>query len=235
MIRVGLCGWSMGHDDYFDTFDMLEVQKTFYQPPMVDTAQRWRENAPEGFTFTVKAWQLITNEPSSPTYRKADVEIGEDEARFYGNFRPTGQVLGAWNATVEIARALDAALILFQCPASFEPTEANMQHMRDFLAEIDRGDFVLAWEPRGDWTVEQIEPLCENLGLVHCVDPFKDDPVTGGLKYFRLHGIGGYSYEYTDGDLEELLGMCPGDEDAWVMFNNTSRADDAQRFMAMVG
>ncbi|MGC9319176.1 MAG: DUF72 domain-containing protein, partial [Armatimonadota bacterium] len=49
MIRVGLCGWSMAHDDYFGTFEALEVQKTFYQPPMVSTAGRWREEAPEGF------------------------------------------------------------------------------------------------------------------------------------------------------------------------------------------
>jgi uncharacterized protein YecE (DUF72 family) len=200
---------------------------------MVSTATRWRDETPEGFDFTVKAWQLITHEPSSPTYRKADIEIAEDEAHFYGNFRPSGQVLGAWNATVEIAEVLEAALILFQCPPSFEPAEQNMQHMRDFFGEIDRGEFTLAWEPRGDWTADEIAPLCEELGLVHCVDPFDGKPVTDGLRYFRLHGIDGYSYEYTDDDLRRLAEMCEGGEDAWVMFNNTARADDAQRFEKM--
>ncbi|MHC1610664.1 MAG: DUF72 domain-containing protein [Candidatus Methanospirareceae archaeon] len=34
-------------------------------------AERWRLRAPKEFEFTVKAWQLITHEPTSPTYRKA--------------------------------------------------------------------------------------------------------------------------------------------------------------------
>ncbi|MGC9319457.1 MAG: DUF72 domain-containing protein, partial [Armatimonadota bacterium] len=163
------------------------------------------------------------------------IEIGEDEAQFYGSFRPTGQVIGAWNRTVEIAEELDATVILFQCPASFEPTSENMQHMRDFFAAIDRGGYTLAWEPRGDWQPEQIAPLCEELGLIHCVDPFQDEPVTDGPRYLRLHGIGDYYYEYTDDDLRKLLDMCSAGDQTWLMFNNVSRAEDAQRFLELLG
>jgi len=49
---------------------VVEVQQTFYQIPRIATGKRWREEAPPDFEFTMKAWQLITHEPSSPTYRR---------------------------------------------------------------------------------------------------------------------------------------------------------------------
>ncbi len=49
---------------------MLELQKTFYRPPRLPTAERWRRETPAEAEFTLKAWQLITHEPSSPTYRR---------------------------------------------------------------------------------------------------------------------------------------------------------------------
>jgi len=65
-----------------------------------------------------------------------------------------------------------------------------------------------AWEPRGEWKEREIEALYRELDLVHCVDPFKRLPVYGDLAYFRLHGIGGYRYEYTDEDLSQLMEWC---------------------------
>ena len=66
-IRVGLCGIGMARDKYFRTYPVTEVQQTFYEPPKLSLLQRWREQAPRNFEFTLKAWQLITHPPSSPT------------------------------------------------------------------------------------------------------------------------------------------------------------------------
>lgn len=60
-LHVGTCGFAEAQDDLFRDFSILEVQKTFYQPPKVETAQRWRRKAPSDFVFTMKAWQLITH------------------------------------------------------------------------------------------------------------------------------------------------------------------------------
>jgi uncharacterized protein YecE (DUF72 family) len=49
---------------------VVEVQQTFYEPPADTTIRRWRARAPAAFEFTLKAWQLITHEPSSPTFRR---------------------------------------------------------------------------------------------------------------------------------------------------------------------
>ena len=69
-IFVGTCGFAEAQQRLFRDFTVLEVQQTFYQPPRVSTAQRWRSTAPNDFIFTLKAWQLITHEATSPTYRR---------------------------------------------------------------------------------------------------------------------------------------------------------------------
>jgi uncharacterized protein YecE (DUF72 family) len=70
-IRVGCCGFALAQPRYFRTFRLLEVRQTFYQPPRLATLQRWRQQAPPGFEFTLKAWQLITHEPTSPTFNSS--------------------------------------------------------------------------------------------------------------------------------------------------------------------
>jgi uncharacterized protein YecE (DUF72 family) len=48
--------------------------------------------------------------------------------------------------------------------------------------------------------------------------------------YFRLHGLKGYRYRYTDEDLLELKAKwCTGGT-IYFMFNNISVMEDARRF-----
>src|ERR671929_9964 len=58
----------MAFADYVREFRVVEVQQTFYEPPRDATLLRWRRQAPLRFEFTLKAWQLVTHEASSPTY-----------------------------------------------------------------------------------------------------------------------------------------------------------------------
>lgn len=74
-VRVGTCGFPEAQARLFRDFGILEVQRTFYRPPRVTTAERWRREAPTGFVFTLKAWQLVTHEASSPTYRHRGVAL----------------------------------------------------------------------------------------------------------------------------------------------------------------
>lgn len=233
-IKIGCCGFRRAQANYYRHFELIEIQKTFYQPPMLRTARRWREEAPEGFEFTLKAWQLITHTPSSSTYRRLRMEIPVGRRDRYGSFRPTGEVLTAWKRTKEIAQALSARIVLFQCPASFTPTEEHKRNMRSFFGELDRGGLTFAWEPRGEWKDEEIEALCRELDLVYCVDPFKRQPVYGDFAYFRLHGVTGYRYRYTDEDLRRLLGWCRDFDKAYCLFNNISMWEAASKFRQLV-
>jgi hypothetical protein len=58
---VGCCGWTEAQAKYVRSFDAIELQTTFYQPPANPVAQRWKATAPVNFKFRMKAWQLITH------------------------------------------------------------------------------------------------------------------------------------------------------------------------------
>ncbi len=234
MIWVGCCGFPKNRKTYFQHFPAVEVQQTFYRPPSPETARRWRSEAPREFLFTLKAWQVITHPPRSPTYRRAGLVVPEDLEDQYGGFRPTAPILEAWERTREVALALEATVVVFQCPASFAPTAENLAAMRAFFGTVDRAGLIFAWEPRGEWPDEVVAALCRDLDLIHCVDPFSRPPVTAGTAYFRLHGIGGYRYRFTDTDLERLAEACRPFHTAYVFFNNLSMWADALRFQRLV-
>ncbi len=234
-IKVGCCGFPVARKRYCREFEVVEIQKTFYQPPSLSTITRWKEEAPLGFEFTIKAWQLITHPPSSPTYRKLKESVTEEVKDLYGFFRPTPQVFSAWKRIKEIARMLGGKIIVFQSPPSFKPTPVNEKNIREFFRKIERQDFILVWEPRGKWTTDKISSICSELDLIHCVDPFKDKPaLSGKIRYFRLHGKGGYKYQYKDEELIHLKKLCNFSGTTYVMFNNTYMFEDAARFKKLI-
>jgi len=230
-LLVGCCGFPMAMDRYFARFPIVEVQQTFYQPPRIETLRKWREEAPEGFAFTMKAWQLITHEPASPTYRRLKEPVPPEMEERYGSFRPTEEVSAAWRATLAAARALKAKVIVFQSPSSFTPTREHQTNLHAFIerAKEDCGDILLGWEPRGEWGRELVLQLCTELGLLLVVDPFRTPPPRMDIRYFRLHGIGGYHYRYEDEELEVLAEWSAGK--TFCLFNNTNMAEDAARFL----
>jgi len=232
--KVGCCGFGVARPKYFETFSLIEIQQTFYQPPKSDTVKRWRDEAPADFEFTLKAWQLITHEVSSPTYRRLKMRLSEKQRSQVGSFRWTEPVRRAWETTLEVARSLHADKLVLQCPASFAPTSENKDRMREFFSHVRLSNITCIWEPRGKWQNDEIAALCRELNLIHCVDPFKAEPVTGGLRYYRLHGTTGYRHEYSDKELLELIQRCARDAQTYFLFNNVSMWQDALRFKQLL-
>lgn len=232
-VHVGCCGFPVNRSTYFTHLDTVEIQQTFYSPPRLTTARKWRHQAPATFDFSIKAWQLITHPASSPTYRRLREPLdGPPEA--YGFFRPTEYVWKAWERTQEIAEALGARWIIFQCPRSFTPTTEHIGNLRKFFKRIRERHWRLGWEPRGEWPSDVVQSLCQELDIIHVVDPFLQLPVTENLAYFRLHGIGGYRYRYTQEDLSRLKSWTEPYDESWVMFNNVSMWHDAIQFKRFV-
>jgi uncharacterized protein YecE (DUF72 family) len=236
MLKIGLCGWTIGMREYFERFPVVEVQQTFYEPPAATTLRRWRESAPDGFEFTLKAWQLITHRSTSTTYRRLRTSLSDRDRLESGAFQDTDVVRRAWDTTAACAAVLNATMVLFQCPASFRPTDENLGNMRSFFRQVDRHGLRFLWEPRGpSWAAEVIETLCEELDLVHVVDPFVNATVTTDLVYYRLHGITGARHRYTDEELQRLMTMLPPPGvPAYVMFNEMPREEDSARFERML-
>jgi len=148
-IKVGTSGFGIAQPKYVQNFSCVEVQHTFYQPPKLSTLERWRAAAPPEFEFVLKAWQLITHNAKSPTYRRLKRTLTDAEKQEAGYFRPTGIVKEAWATTLACARALNARTILFQCPASFKPTKENISNLKKFFASIDRNAAPILSEPPG--------------------------------------------------------------------------------------
>jgi uncharacterized protein YecE (DUF72 family) len=235
-IQIGTCGFGRTRKHEYSTkLPCVEIQHTFYKPPQVKTLEGWRAEMPEGFEFTLKAWQFITHEAGTPTYKRLKRELTEKEAREVGAFKPTESVDHGWQVTLESAKALGARTILFQCPAKFVQSDTNVKNMRKFFNRVERGDLNFAWEPRGKtWDDKTILKICRDFDLWHCVDPFVRRTLTLDQCYYRLHGIGGYRYTYEEGELEELVSLLPEDKLSYVFFNNNVMFDDAVRFKKVV-
>jgi uncharacterized protein YecE (DUF72 family) len=234
VIKAGCCGFRLSQAEYVKRFPVVEVQQTFYQPPQVKTLERWREVAPPDFEFTLKAWQLITHEARSPTYRRLKRELTETERAEAGSFRPTAIVREAWEVTLASAQALKATRVLFQCPSSFTPTGEHVRDLREFFTRIERPrKLVCLWEPRGKWPDKLVAELCRELDLTHVVDPFAARTLTPERCYYRLHGRTGWRYQYEDDELSELITMLPARGVSYVLFNNVRMLDDAERFQML--
>ncbi|HEX2294170.1 MAG TPA: DUF72 domain-containing protein [Actinomycetota bacterium] len=239
-VLVGCCGLAGRQADYYREFPVVEVQRTFYQLPRLSLAQKWRREAPDEFAFTMKAWQLVTHRCESPTYRRVTEEL-PGSAAAYGDFQDTYEVNAAWERTLDWARALEAPIVVFQCPKSFRPTVVSVRNLRSFFERVERAGIAFVWEPRG-WPGELVAGLCEELDLVHCVDPLVDETQWGAFAYHRLHGLPAYRYRYryTDEDLERIHAAAGAELDAgrdhvYVMFNNWWLHDDARRYVARYG
>jgi uncharacterized protein YecE (DUF72 family) len=235
-IKLGTSGFGIAQTKYVQVFSCVEVQHTFYQPPKISTLERWRAAAPPEFEFVLKAWQLITHDAKSPTYRRLKKKLTEDERQEAGYFRPTDTVEEAWATTLACARALNARTILFQCPASFKQTSENISNLKKFFTSIRRDEQLnFAWEPRGDWDSKVVKELCKDLKLWHAVDPFTAQSVTPDRLYLRLHGRSGWRYEYEDGELRELAALITlKTKRAYVFFNNARMTQDALRFQEII-
>jgi uncharacterized protein YecE (DUF72 family) len=232
--HIGTCGFRGNKIEYSRLLSCVEIQQTFYQPPQIKTLARWRAEMPDQFEFTIKAWQLITHEAKSPTFRRLKRQLTEKEREEAGYFKPTAIVREAWETTLACAAALKAKTILFQCPASFKPYAENIENLEKFFNGIKRGRMNFCWEPRGAWDDKVVKDICERLNLWHVVDPLKNRTVTPQRCYFRLHGMTGWRYKYEEGELEELAALPPKNKTSYVFFNNIYMTEDAVRFQDIV-
>ncbi len=237
-VKVGTCGWGVrgGKQAYYEAFGVIELQDTFYKLPQPETVKRWRDEAPPDFEINVKAWQAVTHPSTSPTWRQGKLPEGDPE--HIGLLQPTEENLKAWAQTAEVAKTLQSKVLVVQTPPKFESTRENVKNVRTFFSTVKR-PCAVGWETRGPWADDVVKKLCEDLNLIHIVDPFRHKPATvSDIVYFRLHGIGpgevNYKYKYTDNDLLRLQWFVKTYEkaarDVYVMFNNISMGEDAIRY-----
>jgi uncharacterized protein YecE (DUF72 family) len=169
MIKIGTSGFS--YPDWIGTvypeglperehlsfyaaeFSTVEINMTYYRVPDPRTAQGWARKTPEGFLFSVKAFQGLTHEREQPDFA------------------------GFATAVQPLVQAGKLACILAQFPYSFHPTPAN----RDYLKQLrdGLGDLPTVVEFReAGWLNQETFDLLRLLRLGFCS---VDEPRLKGL------------------------------------------------------
>jgi len=234
MIIVGTCGFCEAKKKYFRDFNTVEVQQTFYKLIQDKTLQKWEQEAPKDFIFSIKAFQGVTHPPTSPTWRRSNVKPTPG----VGLLRPTPDVFRYWELTLREAEILGAKFVLIQLPKSFKETEESFNNAEKFFSKIEKRDFTIVVELRG-WSEKGIKEFVREFNLIDVTDPLVREPLhVGKINYYRLHGAYQkgriiYKHKYTQ---EELQGIAKkvkewNKKESHVYFNNAYMCEDARSFI----
>jgi uncharacterized protein YecE (DUF72 family) len=236
-IRIGCSGWNYRHwrgafypeklpvkrwfEYYAATFDTVEINNSFYRLPPPETFAKWRDQAPAGFCYAVKANRFLTQ-------AKKLKDCAEPLDRMLAAMRSLGDRLGP---------------VLFQLPPRFQ---INLERLEDFL-ELLPQDLTSVFEFRDkSWLVDATFQLLERYGACFCAHDMKGSETgrraTGPAAYVRFHGASGkYWGRYPDGRLQEwadwMAEQAKEGRRVWVFFNNDIHADaiqDALTLRAMI-
>jgi uncharacterized protein YecE (DUF72 family) len=232
-IKTGCCGFPVAQGKYYKTLNTIEVNQSFFQLPELKTAHKWAAQAPKGFEFIIKAWQLITHPCINSDYKRLTEKIPESKRRYYGNFSQTEEVMEAWRRTFEFGNILGAKIYLFQTPGSFRPNVDNITNLYKFFKAVNHGKLTFVWENKANWPHDTVIKICKDLNLVHCVDPFKEKSLAGHIRYYRLHGDYQekrivFDYKYTLKELDSILKFADKPLNYFLFDNSTMWADCLQ-------
>jgi uncharacterized protein YecE (DUF72 family) len=223
-IHIGTSGWHYPHwsgrfypagmhsDEwlayYATQFGCVEINSSFYRLPAPSTLDRWRGQAPEGFTFTLKASRYIT-------HMKKLHDCAEPLDTMLRLARRLGDHLGA---------------ILFQLPPRWR---INPSRLADFL-DLLPDDLPFAIEFRDpSWHAEPVYGLLRRHAVAFCqfdLAGLQSPPVlTADLVYLRLHGphrayAGSYAEKELRGWADRLKAWDSEGHDAYVFFDNDQDA-----------
>lgn len=187
---------------YANKFNSVEINNTFYNFPTRSTINKWYNQAPEGFSYCLKANRLIT-------HVKSFENIGDSIQDFY-----------------ELGALLEEKMgsFLFQLPPRFTYNPARLQAI---LNNLDcRYQNILEFRHPSWWNTDVYETLLNhNITFCSVSGPGLPDEVISINKnvYVRLHGIPLYKACYTE---EELFSWATKikqtkAKNIWIYFNNT--------------
>ena len=203
-LLIGTSGWVYDHWEkifypenlndkdklkYFSKhFRTTEINYSFYHLPRPEIYQKWHQETPADFIFSVKASRFITH-----IKRLKDVE--KPWKIFFENTLNLKEKLGP---------------ILFQFPPNFKATEEDVKRLNDFLKLINRYKLKYAFEFRHQsWCHEKIYNLLKeyNIAWVIADSPSypKAEVITADFVYIRMHGSKIlFSSKYTKKEVRDL-------------------------------
>jgi uncharacterized protein YecE (DUF72 family) len=244
---------------YAEQFPLVEVDSTYYFPPSEKNSELWAERTPDGFTFNIKAFSLLTQHPTKRDALYKDLDVPGDKKQLYPKDLDPEVVDEVWDrflsALVPLHEAGKLGALLFQFPPWFTIGKKN----RDYIIECAKraAPLQICVEFRNKtWlspdnqqeTLEFLEGhglpfVCVDMpqGFVSSIPPIV--AATADLAVMRFHGQNAeewesgvvskrFRYEYSKEELEEWvpkLGRLAGEAKTTHVLMNNCYRDYAQQ------
>ena len=212
VVRCGTCSWTdrtlVRESDWYPRktmtsaerlefyaahFPLVEVDATYYAPPSERAAALWAQRTPNGFTFDIKAYSLLTGHPTRAASLWSDLRDGvspahRDQDRIYATHLEPEALEEAWrrftSALAPLREAGRLGGVLFQYPPWFHPRNATRLELERLPERLDGLRAMVEFRsPRWMATPRDRQrtlDLLEALGLAYvCVDA----PAASGLPH----------------------------------------------------
>jgi uncharacterized protein YecE (DUF72 family) len=236
-IRVGCSGWQYKHwrgnlypaelptsrwfEHYARLFDTVEINNSFYRWPPPATFGKWRDQAPPGFLYAVKASRFLT-------HMKKLKDPEEPIGRTFENVRHLGRRLGP---------------VLYQLPPRWG---VNLERLEHFLVTLPKRRMHAIEFREPTWYIEPVFDLLRKHGVALCLHDMQGSSTgkntVGPFIYVRFHfGTQKYGGRYDEGRLDEwaewLAGQARAGLRVFAYFNNDTGGHaprDAVRLRSMI-
>ena len=218
---IGTSGWTYDHwkgcfypvglpksqwfEYYSSHLPAVEVNATFYRAFNDHTYLNWKERAPQGFGYVLKA-------PRNITHRKYLIGVEEDIKTFCRSSALLGDRM---------------EMILLQVAPG---TPYNLERLEKALRAFSDPGRVAVEFRNPHWLTQETESLLQAVGATFCnVDSPQQkltNLLTSDRAYLRLHGRGHwYAYNYSHDELKEIANLAQelasrGARRVFVFFNN---------------
>jgi uncharacterized protein YecE (DUF72 family) len=222
---IGTSGWTYDHwkgrfyppelpkkswfDYYSGKFSAVEVNATFYRSFKDQTYQNWRQRAPQGFGYVLKAPQLIT-------HRKYLLGVEEDIQAFYHS--------------CSILEDKFEMILLQVAPTM----PYDLTRLRNALSAFPDPSRVAVEFRRPEWLNQDTLRLLKEIGAAVCNVDSPQQKLTNNLTsnraYLRLHGRNNwYAYNYSHEELVQIAELSQklveqGASRVYIFFNNDFEA-----------
>ncbi len=183
----------------------MEINNSFYRLPSEAAFDAWREQAPPGFVYAVKASRFLTH------FKK--LKDPEEPLRlFLERAERLGPILGP---------------VLYQLPPRWK---LNLPRLEAFLDLLPAGRTHVLEFRDPSWEVEPVFAALERRGVAHCLHDMRGTDVplrtTARTAYLRFHGASSQGGDYPRHELEHWGQRIRdwhaqgGGRNVYVYFNN---------------
>jgi uncharacterized protein YecE (DUF72 family) len=123
---------------YAKKFPVVEVDSTYYGPPAEQTTRLWAQRTPDGFTFNIKAFSLLTGHPTKVSAIYKDLRPETDKKNVYPGDLPPQAYEEVWtrflSALDPLTEAGKLGALLFQFPPWFGIRKSNKEYLLEVAA-----------------------------------------------------------------------------------------------------